>query len=657
MKRSAIIVLMSILAMPVYIQASDLGNVYISHLEGDVQINTEETGEWIPATLNMPLKESDRIWVPQGGRAEIRMAGNSAARLNELTSADLEAPGSSYGFRINKGSAYFNYNGSSILNITTPTNRLWTSERSKFRVNVNESGFAETSVFRGRVNTEYNGVRITIPEGRYLPYTGQFTSDLRTLASADDWDRWNAQRDSIDTGKYASSNHLPEELSTYSRDFDTHGKWVYVRDYGYCWQPVTVVNVGWAPYKSGRWVWIRGDYVWVSYEPWGWAPYHYGRWTHVVSFGWVWVPPARGAVYWGPGFVAWVHTPTHVAWVPLAPREIYYGRGYYEPHSVNITNVTIKKTIINKTVYRNVDSRYAVTAVSRDSFATGRPVAVKSSENIFKYKDASFGRPEVKFERQKSVNITNNKTVIINNSHLQNSVKAPAPKINKSNVQLNSAPATNQREIQPMQREMKQQPVQQSATKLQNQVQIKREAEPKKDLQHQGAPRMQSMAQQQQSIQTEKPQPSVENKRQAEREFQPRFTEQQQKPAERQQISVRPQQQFNQQRPVQQQKDMQPERKIEQQNTYQPNRSFSAPAPAARQQQHAEIKRNAPKQQQDQKPQQIERQNRNVQMKSAPQNKEGFAAPKTNNSKSFNMPAKAEKQNQIYRGEGKKERM
>jgi len=629
MKKFAFIIFTALLIMPAWSQASDLGSVYISHLEGDVQINTEETGEWIPATLNMPLKESYRIWVPQGGRAEIKVAGNSAARFNEFTSADLEASGSSYGFRINKGSAYFNYNGSSILNITTPTNRLWTSERSKFRVNVSESGFAETSVFRGRVNTEYNGVRITIPEGRYLPYTGQFNSDLRTLASADEWDRWNAQRDSIDAGKYASSNHLPDELSSYSRDFDTHGKWVYVRDYGYCWQPVTVVNVGWAPYKSGRWVWIRGDYVWVSYEPWGWAPYHYGRWAHVISFGWVWVPPARGAVYWGPGFVAWVHTPTHVAWVPLAPREIYYGRGYYGPHSVNITNVTINKIVVNKTVYRNTDSKYAVTAVSRDSFATGRPMEARITENLFKHKEASFGRPDVKFERQKSVNITNNKTVTINNSHLQNSATAPATKTEQPTVQYKSAPATEQREIQPQrynqpqQRNAKQQrEIQPNQREIKQQsVQQQRAIEPQKTL-------------------VEKPQPSVQYKRQTERELQPRLTEQQN--------IAKPQQQFKnqkaetQQRQAQQPKDIQPERKIEQQNARQPERSFSAPAPAPRQQQ-AEIRRDNTKQQ-NPKPQQEEKESPNMQMKKAPRYEESFTRPEIKNNKAINMPVKSDKQ-------------
>ena len=122
--------------------------------------------------------------------------------------------------------------------------------------------------------------------------------------------------------RYASTRYLPRELDTYASDFDDNGRWVNAPGYGYVWTPTVSVSVGWSPYSNGRWCWVGGDYVWIGYEPWGWAPYHYGRWSYVASIGWFWVPPARGAAYWGPGYVGWVSTPTYVAWVPLAPGEI-----------------------------------------------------------------------------------------------------------------------------------------------------------------------------------------------------------------------------------------------------------------------------------------------------------------------------------------------
>jgi hypothetical protein len=92
--------------------------------------------------------------------------------------------------------------------------------------------------------------------------------------------------------------------------------------------------------------------------------------------------------------VAWVNTPTYVSWVPLAPGEIYYGHGYYGPHSVNITNININ-TINVTNVYRNATVGHAVTVVSRDTFISGRHVDVNVRENPFLTQRVSIGRPDI----------------------------------------------------------------------------------------------------------------------------------------------------------------------------------------------------------------------------------------------------------------------
>ncbi|HMK44759.1 MAG TPA: DUF6600 domain-containing protein, partial [Dissulfurispiraceae bacterium] len=106
-------------------------------------------------------------------------------------------------------------------------------------------------------------------------------------------------------------------------------------------------------------------------EPWGWAPYHYGRWAYVARFGWCWVPPATGAVYWGPGYVGWVRTNDYIAWVPLAPGETYYGRGYYGPHSVNIVNVAVRRDVPH--AYQNITVVNGATVVYHNTFGTTVP--------------------------------------------------------------------------------------------------------------------------------------------------------------------------------------------------------------------------------------------------------------------------------------------
>jgi hypothetical protein len=82
--------------------------------------------------------------------------------------------------------------------------------------------------------------------------------------------------------------------------------------------------------------------------------------------------------------------------VPLAPREIYYGRGHYGPHSVNITKVNVTNI---KVVYRNVHVYNAVTVVHHDTFVKGKHVDVKVKENPFLKEKISIGGPHVKPEK------------------------------------------------------------------------------------------------------------------------------------------------------------------------------------------------------------------------------------------------------------------
>jgi len=110
-----------------------------------------------------------------------------------------------------------------------------------------------------------------------------------------------------------------EARDTLSVDFfydnlSPHGNWLEVGDYGYCWQP-NEMRDDWSPYSDGRWVYTDAGWTWDSREPYGWAVYHYGRWADVRNVGWVWVP----GVEWGPAWVSWRHSSSHVGWAPLPP--------------------------------------------------------------------------------------------------------------------------------------------------------------------------------------------------------------------------------------------------------------------------------------------------------------------------------------------------
>ncbi len=388
--------------LPVFAGAEGLGNARLSLMGGDVQIQPEDSSDWIPASINMPLREGDRIWVPEQGKAEVQLSGGSQLRIDENSSIEILNLGRETAqFYVSAGSAYVNFMAGDerLIQVDSPVSSVRAYERAAFGMDVSDSGMTDVSVYKGSVSAESKSGRTTVQAGRMLSLSDDY-ADMAPLGRQDDWESWNMDRDRrFEDRRYASTRYLPRELDTYASDFDDNGRWVNAPGYGYVWTPTVSVSVGWSPYSNGRWCWVGGDYVWIGYEPWGWAPYHYGRWSYVASIGWFWVPPARGAAYWGPGYVGWVSTPTYVAWVPLAPGETYYGHGYYGPHSVNVTTVNVN-TVVVKNVYKNVYVNNAVTVVHHDTFVKGRHVDYKAERNPFLKDKVHIGRPDIKPERE-----------------------------------------------------------------------------------------------------------------------------------------------------------------------------------------------------------------------------------------------------------------
>jgi hypothetical protein len=370
--------------LPVFVFADDLGLVRLSLIDGGVQVLVKDTTDWTDATINLPFSEGDRLWVPDDGKAELQIAGGVYVRGDGNTALDLLTINQeSAQFYLDQGHIYVNNRrgGIKTVQIDTPLSSLRSYDNSIMMIDVSEDGLTEVSVLKGYVYAESRAGATRVSAGNTLAIRGESSAEVAPIGSPDVWERWNADRDRQLTAWGESSRYLPDELHEYSSDFDQNGRWDYVGDYGYVWVP-TMIPAGWAPYSYGSWVWIRGNYVWIDYDPWGWAPCHYGRWVFIGGFGWGWVPPAMGAVYWGPGYVGWVVTPTYVAWVPLAPGEVYYGHGYYGPGSVNITTVNVNTVFVNRT-YVNARAANSVTVVQRETFGTGRREPVKVKENPF----------------------------------------------------------------------------------------------------------------------------------------------------------------------------------------------------------------------------------------------------------------------------------
>ncbi len=396
-----------LLIAPAYAFSSNYGYIRASLIEGDVQINTPEAGDWGFASINMPLAEGDQVWVPQGGRAELQLNSGTYIRLDENTALQiLSMDKDSSQFYLSQGYAYIFYDapGGSVIQVDTPDASTRSFNRAIFRIDMWDR-YTDVSVYKGYVETENQAGTTRINAGSMVSFGQNTNGEVAPLGPPDEWERWNEEmNDRIYEGGDRSSRYLPAGLRPYSYDFDNNGRWVHVAEYGYVWTPTVVIGLSWSPYRHGRWIWRGGDYIWVAFEPWGWAPYHYGRWSYIVNIGWFWVPPVASEVYWGPGYVGWVRTNDYVAWVPLAPGEIYYGRGYYGRHSVNITNVNINQVNITN-VYKNVQINNGATIVDRSTFATGSPKIVNVHEtevrkDIFTKRNFRAGPHDIKPTRQ-----------------------------------------------------------------------------------------------------------------------------------------------------------------------------------------------------------------------------------------------------------------
>lgn len=81
-------------------------------------------------------------------------------------------------------------------------------------------------------------------------------------------------------------------MLTFKKYLQPHGTWMWVREYGWVWEPrVSQCDPYWRPFQdNGRWKWSDDGWTWSSCYSWGWAPFHYGKWVYSSSRRWLWIP-------------------------------------------------------------------------------------------------------------------------------------------------------------------------------------------------------------------------------------------------------------------------------------------------------------------------------------------------------------------------------
>jgi hypothetical protein len=218
-----ILILFLLLAIPSSVFSSGPGTLRVSLVQGNVQVKTENASEGMSLLLNMPLMEGDEIQVPESGRMEVQMSDGSFFRLDENSTLLVQSIGDdTFRFSLVAGHAYINFKGppEGMIRIETPFSFVRASERSKFRVDAPDARSLEVAVLEGIVFTAGRSEMIEVHANETLSLGEDYYADLSPLRPSDEWERWNRDRDRRFEENVYSTRYLPEELRTYSYDFD-----------------------------------------------------------------------------------------------------------------------------------------------------------------------------------------------------------------------------------------------------------------------------------------------------------------------------------------------------------------------------------------------------------------------------------------------------
>jgi len=328
--------------------------VRLSFAEGKVTVLRAGSADWSTATANTPLEEGMKLATGDDGFAEVEFENGSTARIGQLSTlaftqlALMPSGGKLNHMTVERGYATFHVRpeGDDVYEVKAGSAVFTPGGKCEFRTDVDDSSL-RAEVFRGTLGTfdpawsgslAKNDVLVLSP-GADQPFS------LTQGITEDDWDKWVAERDTLQAQAGGGPAPAPGAGLYGWNDLYQYGAWNLVPGYGYGWFPD--VAYGWAPYTMGRWAFYPGfGPTWISAEPWGWLPYHCGGWLSDPSFGWFWMPDMGGCNNWAPSLVTWYQGPGWTGWYPRPPRHhpLPPPRGRGEPtHLAVVKNNVIER--------------------------------------------------------------------------------------------------------------------------------------------------------------------------------------------------------------------------------------------------------------------------------------------------------------------------
>ena len=376
----------------------------LSEFAGDVQLANERE-DWRTISRNYAITAGDNLYVSEGGRAELDLgavqmwlAGGTNIYFERFDDQSVVA-------RISQGAMAVRI-------------RAWEQQDSMRVVTQNENQTAEISFLQpgfyvvsaaspyapaavtvrgGQAEARVNGAPVIVNRGTSLIIDANGARFDRYAAgsSSNGFEAWASARDRR-YDRYASTNGGGvDQWMVGARELDQYGSWDTDYEYGRVWYPTTVV-AGWAPYRYGRWSWVRPwGWTWVDDAPWGFAPSHYGRWVRVGN-RWAWSPgsyvgrpvyaPALVTFFGGDGWSVNASVGPTYSWVPLGWNEPFVPWYSYTPNYWRQVNRPYVRNIAEEPwrprTYAHAAIPGAITAVAGAAFISGRPVAQNLVRNI-----------------------------------------------------------------------------------------------------------------------------------------------------------------------------------------------------------------------------------------------------------------------------------
>ena len=357
----------------------DLGVARVSVVIGDVATRRGDSGDWIATTVNSPIVEGDSVRTTGASRSEVQLSpGNFVRIVGDSEAQFVELGEKVFRLRVIHGTVLYSElpDSPADIDIETPFAAVRPQQKGRYRIHVGaDSTVIEVREGKTEIAMEHSTSSLTTGKAmRLWQGASRMEFEVAKASNRDRFDRWASNRDR-ELRRSSAYRYVSRDI--YGVDtFDDHGSWRLVPSVGNCWFPR--VPVTWVPYRHGHWTWI--DYYgwnWVAYEPWGWATSHWGRWHHDPRYGWGWYPGTpRLRHIWRPALVTFIGAATHaatldrIAWVPLAPGEVYrpwYGRSIYgfTRGRPQVTNTIVVDNSVNITNnYRYARGGSGVSAVS-----------------------------------------------------------------------------------------------------------------------------------------------------------------------------------------------------------------------------------------------------------------------------------------------------